>query len=66
MNSKSVFDLVNKNLQVTWPEPTQLDFPAQPQIGDTIEYKLVAEITGFDPISVGGGPQISLYWTKVQ
>lgn len=66
MKSESVFDLVNKNLQVTWPAPTQLDFPAQPQIGDTIEYKLVAEITGFDPISVGGGPQISLYWTKAQ
>lgn len=58
MNSETVFDLVNENLQVKWPDPT---FPAQSHIGDTIEYKLVAELTGFAP---NGRQQISLYWTK--
>ena len=58
MNSETVIDLVNKNLQVTWPDPT---FPAQSHIGDTIEYKFVAELTGF---ATNGRQQISLYWTK--
>ena len=60
MNSKNVIDLVNQNLQVQWPSPKD-DFPTQSHIGDTIEYKLVAEITGID---TAGKRQISLYWTK--
>lgn len=62
MNIENVFDLVNKNLQVEWPIPATTDWPEPSQIGDTIEYKLVAEITGFKDTT----PQISLYWTKAQ